>query len=327
MCSHFFENEYSYFIGYSTTIIVFFVLIWRYFSKPTYLAMIYSRQSLLLFGCLPAVYYVFDYTTTVYTKILYTGIEMMSEFLPTVMVFFYAWFIVVYHGEVQQKMQVQLEKNMLSMQMETAKLQIDVLRSSQEQAAIYRHDLRHHLSMIDSFARQGDLAQITEYLSNAQTKLTAITPIIFCENETVNLLISSFMGKAQKQGIILTVTADLPKELNIPDDELCSILSNGLENAFNAVDKITDTTLRKVVIDCHTNRNMLLIEIENAFVGDVNMEGNIPSSTENGHGFGCKSMRSIAQKRNGFCTFAPLDGIFTLRVVLPMKAMAENVVE
>ncbi|MEG0864556.1 MAG: ATP-binding protein [Clostridia bacterium] len=305
-------------IAYSVSILVFFFLIWRFFAKPAHLAMTESKQSLFLFGCLPAVYYVFDYIATVYTVALYTGISVISEFLPTVMIFFYMWFMVAYHREVQQKTQIQLEKNVLSAQMETAKLQLDALRTSQEQAVLYRHDMRHHFSMLDSFAQQGELAKITAYLSNAQHELTAITPLRFCENETVNLLLSSFMRKAEKQGIALIARADLPKELQIPDTELCSVLLNGLENALHAVSQCTDSTERKVLIACSVNRNLLLIEIKNAYTGTVQIENELPASTEIGHGYGCKSIRSIAQSRGGLCTFQAADGMFTLRVVLPM---------
>ncbi|MEG2166123.1 MAG: GHKL domain-containing protein [Ruthenibacterium sp.] len=314
---HFFHTNIAYLLAYSISVIIFFFLIWRFFAQSVYQAMIYSRQSMFLFGCLPAVYYVFDYATTVYTRILYTGIEMMSEFLPTVMVLFYVWFIVVYHGEVQKTAQIQMERNMLSMQMETAKMQLNVLRTSQEQAAIYRHDMRHHLSMVDSFAQQGELAKIIEYISNVQQSLVSITPMHFCKNETVNLLLSSFAYKAEMQNIILNIKADLPKQLHIPDTELCSVLSNGLENAFHAVSKLTDGTPREVFVNCNIGKNILLIEIKNTYSGEVSIENGTPVTTETGHGYGCKSMRSIAEKRNGFCGFQAENGYFTLRLALP----------
>ncbi|MEG2351041.1 MAG: GHKL domain-containing protein, partial [Hungatella sp.] len=152
--------------------------------------------------------------------------------------------------------------------------------------------------------------------------LTVITPIRFCENETVNLLLSSFVDKMKKQDIILNIKVALPAELNIPDTELCSVLSNGLENALNATNKIEDNTLRKVFFDCNINRKMLLIEIENAYTGHIQMDGKIPTSTEIGHGYGCKSIHSIVKKRNGFCTFQAVDGVFTLRLVLPMDTQS-----
>ncbi|MEG1973304.1 MAG: hypothetical protein RR315_09075, partial [Oscillospiraceae bacterium] len=108
-----FHTRIAYLLTYSVAIIGFFFLIWYFFVEAAYQAMTYSKQSLFLFGCLPAVYYAFDYSATVYTDILYTGIRMMSEFLPTIMALFYLWFIIAYHREVQEKTQIQLEKNML----------------------------------------------------------------------------------------------------------------------------------------------------------------------------------------------------------------------
>ncbi|MEG1790577.1 MAG: ATP-binding protein, partial [Oscillospiraceae bacterium] len=100
LAQYLFHSRTAFLITYSVSAIVFFFLIWRFFVEAANQAMNYSRQSLFLFGCLPAVYYVFDYAATVYTRLLYTGIKMMSEFLPTAMVFFYVWFIVAYHNEV-----------------------------------------------------------------------------------------------------------------------------------------------------------------------------------------------------------------------------------
>ncbi|HBL50393.1 MAG TPA: hypothetical protein DDZ65_09155, partial [Firmicutes bacterium] len=78
-------------------------------------------------------------------------------------------------------------------------------------------------------------------------------------------------------------------------------------------------TLRKVFVHCCIERNMFLLEIENAYTGVVQMKDDLPVSKENGHGYGCRSMRFIAEKRNGFCIFKASDGIFTLRIVLPMS--------
>ncbi len=214
---------------------------------------------------------------------------------------------------------MQAEQAALNLQMETAKGQMNALRTAQEQAVVYRHDMRHHLSMLDSFAQQGELAKIKDYLSNVQQELTAITPLNFCENETVNLILSAFQSKAENEGASLSVKAELPKELGILDTELCSVLSNGLENALHAVSKLEDSALRRVFVDCCVERNMLLLEIENAYAGALQIIDGLPAASENGHGYGCRSMRSIAKKRNGFFTFRTEGGVFTLRLALPLE--------
>lgn len=215
--------------------------------------------------------------------------------------------------------ELESEKNMIAAQLSTAQQTVNALYRSTEQAAAYRHDLRHHINLISGFIEEKEYEKLNKYLLQVQTEVQELTPLRFCENETVNLLLSSFWGRAEKLGVELSIKANLPKKLDIPDTEICSILSNGLENALNANCKVEDTTLRKVFVDCNVKQNMFLIEIENAFMNDFQMINNIPTSNENGHGYGCRSIFAIADKRKGFCTFKADDGIFTLRVALPLN--------
>jgi len=64
--------------------------------------------------------------------------------------------------------------------------------------------------------------------------MDTITPTCFCENETVNLILSAFATKAKQGSTMLTVDAKLPDLLPFSDTELCSLLSNALENAIQA---------------------------------------------------------------------------------------------
>lgn len=219
----------------------------------------------------------------------------------------------------REQMLAQNEAGLLSVQIENAKLQLQELKSTQEQAANYRHDLRHHIGLINGFLEHGDAEKAKGYLNKIQAEVDSITPVRFCENETVNLVLSSFSGRAEKSGVTLSIKAELPQELDIPDTELCSVLSNGLENALNAAVKVADVSLRKVYLECRVDRNQLLLMIENPYEGDLLMERGVPQSKCEGHGFGCRSMLAIAEKQNGFCTFKAADGIFTLRVILPME--------
>ena len=41
-------------------------------------------------------------------------------------------------------------------------------------------------------------------------------------------------------------------------------------------------------------------------------------AAQQGHGFGCRSIRAIVQQHHGLYTFSPEQGIFTLQIVLPL---------
>ena len=150
--------------------------------------------------------------------------------------------------------------------------------------------------------------------------MEAITPKRFCENELVNLLCSSFSNKAEHKGIRLTVKAKLPQNLSISDTELCSILSNGLENALRAVSEL-EPALKWTELYCGIQANKLLIEIKNPYIGEIAMRDGLPLSNREGHGYGCRSIRSITEQNGGLCSFEPESGVFTLQVMLPLSVV------
>ena len=85
-----------------------------------------------------------------------------------------------------------------------------MLNESEVQTAVYQHDMRHHLNAIDGFLAAGKPQQAEEYIRKVRSDIERITPKRYCDNELVNLLCSSFAGKAQRMGVRLEVDAKLP---------------------------------------------------------------------------------------------------------------------
>lgn len=304
-------------ICYIILIVITYFLLQRYFIKAVHPVITRSSNTLFLFGSLPIAYYIFDYATTVYSDALYTSSTALHEFLPTVLVIFYVVFLTAYHWEMQEHMQVELRNSMLELQHKQVQTELTMLRQAEKQAAIYQHDMRHHLMMIDDFLRTGKHEQALTYIHRAEHDIVSITPRQFCENEIVNLLCGSFFNKAQQQNIVLNIKVKLPKALSISDTDLCALLSNGLENALHAVDKLEEP-FRYVDFYCEQKQHKLLIEISNPYMDEVNMKNGVPVSDKAGHGYGCQSIRSIAERYNGICTFQTEHQLFILRVVLPV---------
>lgn len=213
----------------------------------------------------------------------------------------------------------ELTKAIQSQQLDAAKTQIEFLREGQMRTAIYRHDMRHNLAAIDALLSTGNVQKTRDYINQVQSGIEALTLRHFCENNLVNLLCSFFSDKAERAGIRLTVDTVLPEALHISDMELCAIVSNGLENAFRAVGEL-ENDRRWIELHSSIRQDKLLIEIRNPYAGQVSYEDEMPVSDREGHGHGCRSIRSIAQQHRGVCLFEAEDGVFVLRVVLPMNS-------
>ena len=256
-------------ICYTLVIGPLFYLLYRFFVRPAYAAMMASPQSLLLFGSLPVAYYFFDYATVVYSDALYRGYGAINEFLPTALIIFYVMFLTAYHAQSSRR------------------------------------------------------AQAEEYIRKVRSDIERITPKRYCDNELVNLLCSSFAGKAQRMGVRLEVDAKLPRELSVSDTELCAVLSNALENALRAVSDQPEAD-RWVTLYCGVRLGKLLVEIQNPCAEGLVMRDGLPVSERAGHGYGCRSIQTIAERRGGLCEFRARGGIFSMQLVLPIKAAAKT---
>jgi len=305
-------------IIYTLSILLLYWLLRRYFVPAAHNAISYSFQNLFLFGSLPFIYYFFDYATVVYSNALHEGNPALMEFIPTALLVFYVGFIAAYHVQTQKRTELELQRSLLASELKQAGAELKSLRQVESQAAIYRHDLRHHLIAIEGFLSANATQQATVYIKQVQADVEAFTPKRFCENELVSLLCSSFSDRAERMGIRLTINAGVPEGLSIPDTELCSLLSNALENALQAAD-LVESAEKWVDFSCRFKSNKLLIEIKNPYTGKIVLRDGVPVSHQEGHGYGCRSIQNIAQRHRGLCSFETEGGVFTLRVVLPMQ--------
>lgn len=211
----------------------------------------------------------------------------------------------------------ELEKTVYSQQLDAAKAQISFLTEAHAQTAFYRHDMRHNLVAIDALLSAGQGQEARNYIQKVLGSIDSLALRHFCKNNLANLLCSFFTDKADRQDIRLTVDVDFPEELHISDMEFCVILSNGLENALEAVSHL-EPAQKWIQLYGSIRQENLILEIKNPFEGSISMRNGLPVSPREGHGYGCKSMRSIAEHNRGFCVFAADHHVFTMRVVLPI---------
>ncbi|MGI6778796.1 MAG: sensor histidine kinase [Acetivibrionales bacterium] len=303
-------------VGYIVTAFVMYYFLQKYVVKSVQHLMERSVKSCLLFGAMPAFYYLFDYVATIYTDFMYSGKRAAVQFMPFVTSAFYFVSVLLYYAETQKQASIQRERNILDTQLRQAQTELTSLRQMQQNAAAYRHDMRHHFALLQGLASEGRIDEIKEYLHTAQSDIDAITPMRFCENETINLILSPFASKAKQSGILLTVEAKLTGSLPFSDTELCSLLSNALENAIHACENIIDSNERCVKLRMYSKNNKLCIDIRNNYQTEPVFHQGLPLSRKYGHGFGTKSMAHIVEKHSGIFQFSVKDNWFIFQATI-----------
>ena len=313
--------------AYVVITILLFPILLRYFVPSARESMAESPRSLLLFASLPVTYYIYDFAVVTRSRhfsfeILpfdpgYSSVQIVTEIIPSVVGMLYLVYTTAYRQQLRGRTQAELQNSLLEGQLRQAGTEIASLRHAEAQAAAYQHDMRHHLTAISAFLDAGRPQQAENYIRQVQAGIEAVTPRRFCENEMVNLLCSAFSARAERMGVRLTPEAALPGSLAIPDTALCALLSNGLENALNAAEGLEGDS-RWVEFYCGIRLDKLLIEIRNPYAGQITFRDGLPEASRPNHGYGCLSIHTIAQLHQGLCEFRAENGIFTLRVALPL---------
>ena len=303
-------------ITYAVTLLLAQFIFRRGFN---YLLKYGDNRLFLLFSVVPLLYYIYVFAAQNIDLSSFTSVSgYIVRYLPTMEVFVFYFLLLHSYKTLSEKREIEALQAVLTQELDAAEEQLTLLGAAQTQTAIYQHNMRHHLNAVEGFLSVGKLEQARDYIQKVHSDVEAITPKRFCENEIVNLLCSSFSGKAERMGVRLKAEVKLPQELSVSDTELCSLLSNGMENALHAV-AVPEEPLKWVELYCGIRFNKLLIEIKNPCSGQITMRDGLPVSGREGHGYGCRSIRTIAEQHQGLCSFELKNGVFTLRVMLPLE--------
>jgi len=287
--------------------------------KPVQKAMTHPSRSVWGFGLLPLLYYLFDYLTTVYTEVLYSGNPYVVQIMPSVMAIGYIFFILIYQSQVENQEAALQEKYLLSLQLRRSQSEYTALCQMQAQANQYHHDMRHHTALLMEYAENGALSDIKAYLQDIQQHLDTVVFKRYCGHQVADLLLSHFESQAEAVGVQLRISGDLPPALPFKDTELCSLLSNSLENAIYAASQVQAQSKKVVTVSLSVRQRNLLLSIQNPYQGDVTMVDGLPVTKQPGHGLGVRSIVSIVNQYGGLVNFSAAQGVFLLRASLPMS--------
>lgn len=300
--------------------LVVLILIY-YFVKPdfNYILDYGEKRAFWKYCIIPLLYYLHIFSVTKYdfTKVLTTERLLMTH-IPTIMVFVTYFLFINTFRNTREKEVNNAHENLLTIQLTASKQQYEQLKSLHELGSVYQENMNHHFRLIYDFLKDQESDKALEYLHFVQANLIPNAPKPFCQNNSINLILSYYASKATEHDVSFFVNADLPAELSLPTTELCAIFSNALENAISASSKVKNTSLKKVSVSCYSHKGNLLISVQNGYLGEVPMENNLPIQKQTGHGFGVKSIAMLADRYHGYCSFQAKDELFLLKIVLPL---------
>jgi sensor histidine kinase regulating citrate/malate metabolism len=184
-----------------------------------------------------------------------------------------------------------------------------------------RHDLRHHAALLQEIRKNGDLSALDELINMYTEQNYLDQPFLFCENETVNIVLVFYSETAYKNNISFSVKADIPEDIFFEKKDLAVLFGNILENAADACKEVEGERFIDLAATYKSAANgahSLSLAVKNSFITEPtrNENGVFRSTKHAGEGIGISSVESITKKYDGACSFTHEGGIFTVSVIL-----------
>lgn len=208
-----------------------------------------DTRSICIFGIIPMIYYIFDYTTMIYTDLWISNNRIVAEFLPFFLGIIYMVFGVLYCSENEEKILAEHKADIIRIVAEQQKKEIESIKHNEKTIRILHHDMRLFLSSLSVCLEQGDSLKATEMLSSYISRIDDVKMKHFCHIDIINYILSDFSAKCKHNHVSFEYTIEI-EDIKTDMNLFAPILSNALDNALNAQKELIKSQRHVKILTC-----------------------------------------------------------------------------
>ena len=219
-------------------------------------------------------------------------------------------------GEFTRRLDAETANTRPSAQLE----QFERTQAAIEQFRRDRHEMKNTYFYINALVKRHEYAALEHYLDTELNYRITEMEEIRTGNPTLDLMLTQKIGEARRAHIGVTTNLTLPANLPFPDQDLCALLLNLLDNATDAsIREPARPGSREIAITLGPTKNFLRVEISNRTSTDVLKENRSLHTTKTdkaNHGIGLQVVRSIVDKYDGMLRYDSSRDRFAVSVLL-----------
>lgn len=251
-------------------------------------------------------------------RIVHFGRYNLMYYVVLLVVQLYCVSLLFIQSELFKKSALEKELFTMNMLMKQQEEQYEITRDNIDMINQKCHDLKHQVRALRGLA---DDESKERYLKELEQSVEIYGAIVKTGNDVLDTILTEKSLSCQAKGIKINCIADGSKLEFVDPVDLYGILGNAVDNAMEAVEKISDARMRLIDIAIFTRDRFLVINITNPMTGQVKLKNGLPVSTKphNGyHGYGLRSIRHSLGRYDGTMSVNVSDHTFELKMLLPL---------
>ncbi|MCM1508890.1 MAG: GHKL domain-containing protein [Ruminococcus flavefaciens] len=162
------------------------------------------------------------------------------------------------------------------------------------------HDFKNHIRTINGML--SDDTKAKKYTDELLEISYAQAQYCHCENEVINSIINCKMASANTLNISFKHSIILTSPIYISSVDICAILSNQIDNAIEACEKMPSESPKDIKVEIWQKESFLFFKVTNSTdKNPFNDKKELVSTKTNSaiHGFGIKNIRETVSKYDG----------------------------
>lgn len=227
---------------------------------------------------------------------LYQGVNQIKDaFISIIYTVLLVAIISIFYQRKRLNREIMLKEKCIEEQAQ----QYEFMGRANQESRKFRHDFNRHIDMLADLFDHGRTAELGKYihqLSNAKERAYYIST----GNMVYDAIVNQYYVKCRDAGIMLKCSGAFPEGFSVEMTDLCVILSNALENAYEAVSQCAGD--REIHCDIGNRKNLIFITILNPAARLPLIEDGAIRTTKadvENHGFGTKNMQEAAARNGG----------------------------
>lgn len=226
------------------------------------------------------------------------------------------FFLFYLYNKIYELGKEKYEKQFLKEEVQMYERRFETMQQSRDKIRALRHDLLHHLQMLQHFAMTEHTEQLVDYIREMNELIEVETRGVNTGNEAVDTILDFMIEKAKRSGVTISVKSNIPKEEFISAYDSNVLLSNLLDNAIEAAGGCPDKEVR---LSMKMEQGLLCVCVENGYDGTLRCEnGRYVTRKQEAkeHGIGLQNVKDIVNKYDGAMEIQTDHHIFRVNLLL-----------
>lgn len=180
----------------------------------------------------------------------------------------------------------------------------------------FRHDYKNHMHCLKSLLDKQKIDDALKFLDSLSTNPTMNKTSFKSGNTIADAILNDKAAIAAKENFRLNFSGVISE--NVSAFDICTILSNALDNSLEACRRLKNAEERYIDVNCVLKNDMQMICITNPSDTD---DPDLKTSKENKneHGFGLYNIRKTVDALDGTVNISQTSPVFVLDVMFRVK--------